>query len=395
MHDIKWIRDNSEAFTKALRSRNWPEAKVEETLAELINLDDRRRQAIMIAQRGQEERNALSKQIGQAMGKKDMALADSLKARVAQLKDDLVAAEAEEKSSVALLDSKLLELPNLPLSIVPIGADEHDNVEVRVVGQKPGFAAGFTPKEHFEVGEALGLMDFEAASRMSGARFVVLKGPLARLQRALGQFMLDLHVDVHGYTEIDPPVLVRDQAMFGTAQLPKFREDQFSVHAGLVQEDGGLALSNTQTSADEISNHDHLWLIPTAEVPLTNLVREQILDERQLPIRVTALTPCFRAEAGSAGRDTRGMIRQHQFAKVELVSITTPEASLEEHERMTASAEEVLKRLGLHYRVVTLCTGDMGLPRKRPMTLRSGCLGRIVSVKFPLAPSAVIFKPGA
>jgi len=365
MHDIKWIRDNSEAFTKALRSRNWPEAKVEETLAELINLDDRRRQAIMIAQRGQEERNALSKQIGQAMGKKDMALADSLKARVAQLKDDLVAAEAEEKSSVALLDSKLLELPNLPLSIVPIGADEHDNVEVRVVGQKPGFAAGFTPKEHFEVGEALGLMDFEAASRMSGARFVVLKGPLARLQRALGQFMLDLHVDLHGYTEIDPTVLVRDQAMFGTAQLPKFREDQFSVHAGLVQEDGGLALSNTQTSADEISSHDHLWLIPTAEVPLTNLVREQILDERQLPIRVTALTPCFRAEAGSAGRDTRGMIRQHQFAKVELVSITTPEASLEEHERMTASAEEVLKRLGLHYRVVTLCTGDMGFASQK------------------------------
>jgi seryl-tRNA synthetase len=248
MHDIKWIRENADAFSKALGSRNWPEAKVAATLAELIGLDDRRRQAIMIAQRGQEERNALSKQIGQAMGKKDMALADSLKARVAQLKDDLAAAEADEKIAVAELDRKLLELPNLPLSIVPIGADEHDNVEQRMFGHKPVFPAGFKPKEHFEVGETLGLMDFEAASRMSGARFVVLKGALARLQRALGQFMLDLHVDVHGYTEIDPPVLVRDQAMFGTAQLPKFREDQFSVHAGLVQEDGTIGLAEHDNS---------------------------------------------------------------------------------------------------------------------------------------------------
>ncbi len=340
MHDIRWIRDNAEAMKAGLKRRGWDGLKVEETVAELFRLDDERREIIARTQRAQEERNRLSKEIGQAMGKKDMALAEQLKARVAELKAESEGAGAAETAAVKALDDALLQLPNLPLAEVPDGADEHDNVETRVVGAKPVFAADFKPKEHFEIGEALGLMDFESAAKMSGARFVILKGALARLERALGQFMLDLHTDVNGYREINPPVLVRDDAMYGTAQLPKFRDDQF--RAG-----------------------DDFWLIPTAEVPLTNLVREEILDEKALPIRVTALTPCFRAEAGAAGRDTRGMIRQHQFTKVELVSITTPEKSMEEHERMTACAEEVLKRLGLHYRVVTLCTGDMGFASQK------------------------------
>ena len=293
-----------------------------------------------MTQSAQEERNRLSKEIGQAMGKKDLALAETLKARVAELKAQGDGASGAQSAAEKALETALLELPNLPLAEVPPGKDEHDNIETRVVGEKPAFPEGFAPKEHFDIGEALGQMDFESAARMSGARFVVLKGALARLERALGQFMLDLHTDVHGYAEINPPVLVRDEAMYGTAQLPKFRDDQF--RAG-----------------------EDFWLIPTAEVPLTNLVREQILDEKQLPVRVTALTPCFRAEAGAAGRDTRGMIRQHQFAKVEMVSITTPDQSLAEHERMTACAEEVLKRLGLHYRVVTLCTGDMGFASQK------------------------------
>ncbi len=397
MHDIKWIRDNSEAFAKALVSRNWDDAKAAQTVADLIELDDHRRTVIGMSQKGQEERNSLSKQIGQAMAKKDIAQADALKARVAQLKDDLAAAEADEKKAVAELDKALLELPNLPLEQVPFGKDEHDNVEARVVGAKPVFTDGFKPKEHFEIGEALGMMDFEAATRMSGARFVVLKGGLARLERALGQFMVELHTDVHGYTEVNPPILVKDDAMYGTAQLPKFAEDQFGAvtlatfaneivnspqvaNAFLDRAEAHSATNvaeHSQAYADAVvrvapvaaevalKSKDKFWLIPTAEVPLTNLVREQILDEKQLPMRVTALTPCFRAEAGSAGRDTRGMIRQHQFTKVELVSITTPDKSLEEHERMTACAEEVLKRLGLHYRVVTLCTGDMGFASQK------------------------------
>ena len=376
MHDIKWIRDNADALKAALRSRNWEAGKVEETVGGLLMLDDERRNCIAMAQRGQEERNSLSKQIGQAM-KSDPALAEALKARVAQLKDDLAAAEMAEKQAVAALEKELLELPNIPLAEVPPGADEHDNVEQRVVGAKPAFPEGFKPKEHFEIGEAMGLMDFEAAARMSGARFVVLKGQLARMERALGQFMLDLHTDVNGYTEVNPPILVKDEAMYGTAQLPKFQDDQFLA---LTNEDSLWAFNRAvdtfdspASSADTDLNilqgqflkQRRHWLIPTAEVPLTNLVREQILDEKNLPMRVTALTPCFRAEAGSAGRDTRGMIRQHQFSKVELVSITTPEKSLEEHERMTAASEEVLKRLGLHYRVVTLCTGDMGFASQK------------------------------
>ena len=290
MLDIKWIRDNADALKAALSARNWDGIEVEDTVAEIFALDDRRREIIAMTQKGQEERNRLSKEIGQAMAKKDANLAEALKARVAQLKDDMEGAAAAERGAILELDRALAELPNIPLADVPPGNDEHDNVETRVVGEKPVFAEGFKPKEHFEIGEALGMMDFEAATRMSGARFVVLKGGLARLERALGQFMLDLHTGEHGYEEINPPLLVRDDAMFGTAQLPKFRDDQFSVFQGLdvVDAPAGAPV-------------EHRWLIPTAEVPLTNLVREQILDEKQLPIRVTALTPCFRAEAGARG----------------------------------------------------------------------------------------------
>jgi seryl-tRNA synthetase len=333
MYDIRWIRENAETFDEGRRRRG-----LEPLSQKLFELDDVRRAAIAKLQAAQERRNAASKEIGQAMKEKDAARADALKAEVSALKDQMTAFEEEERTAVRALDEALAKEPNTPLAEVPVGKDEHDNVETRVVGAKP--VMDFAPSEHFDIGEKLGLMDFETAGKMSGARFVILKGALARMERALMQFMLDLHTDEHGYTEIDPPLLVRDDAMFGTAQLPKFREDQFAAGDGF-------------------------WLIPTAEVPLTNTVRESILDEKQLPIRLTAGTACFRAEAGAAGRDTRGMIRQHQFQKVELVSITTPEQSLEEHERMTACAEEVLKRLGLHYRVVTLCTGDMGFASQK------------------------------
>ncbi|MDB5571208.1 MAG: serine--tRNA ligase [Hyphomicrobiales bacterium] len=333
MYDIRWIRENEALFEEGRARRNLP------PLAQkLFELDDVRRAAIAKLQVAQERRNAASKEIGQAMKDKNVARADELKAEVARIKEDFPKWEEEERAAVKALEEALAKEPNLPLPDVPYGKGEEDNVEARVVGSRP--TMDFKPREHFEIGEALGLMDFETAGKMSGARFVILKGALARMERALMQFMLDLHTDQHGYTEIDPPLLVRDEAMFGTAQLPKFREDQFA--AG-----------------------EDFWLIPTAEVPLTNTVRESILEEKQLPIRLTAGTACFRAEAGAAGRDTRGMIRQHQFQKVELVSIATPEQSLEEHERMTACAEEVLKRLGLHYRVVTLCTGDMGFASQK------------------------------
>jgi seryl-tRNA synthetase len=339
MYDIRWIRENAALFDGGRRKRG-----LEPLSDKLLALDDIRRAAIAGLQGAQERRNAASKEIGQAMAAKDTARADALKAEVAALKTRMAELEVEEKKAVADLEAALSEIPNTPLADVPEGRDEHDNVEVRRFGAARSFAAGFTPKEHFEIGEALGLMDFEAASRMSGARFVVLKGALARMERALMQFMLDLHTEQNGYMEVNPPLLVRDDAMFGTAQLPKFRDDQF--RAG-----------------------DDFWLIPTAEVSLTNLVREQILDEAALPMRVTAGTPCFRAEAGSAGRDTRGMIRQHQFTKVELVSVTKPEDSSAEHERMTACAEEVLKRLGLHFRVMALCTGDMGFASQKTYDL--------------------------
>ena len=333
MYDIRWIRDNAALFDAGLASRG-----AAPLASEILAIDNRRRLAITRAQEAQEKRNALSKEIGQAMAQKDQARADQLKAEVALLKDVLSDAEAEEKAVVQELDHALLAIPNTPLSEVPIGSDEHGNQLLREWGTPRTF--DFEPKQHFELGEQLGLMDFETASLMSGSRFVINKGPLARLERALGQFMLDLHTGIHGYTEINPPFLVKDQAMVGTAQLPKFRDDQF--RAG-----------------------DDYWLIPTAEVPLTNLVRESILDQRQLPMRVTALTPCFRAEAGAAGRDTRGMIRQHQFTKVELVSIAAPDQSRAELDRMTDCAEAVLKALELPYRVMLLCTGDMGFGAQR------------------------------
>ena len=339
MHDIRAIRDNPDAFDAALARRGLaPEAQ------RLIALDEQRRAKILALETAQARRNAASKEIGEAKKNKDEAKAKSLLDEVATLKDKMPAMEAEEKAASVALDKVLSEIPNLPLAEVPDGKDEKDNVEHHRFGAKRSY--GFAPRQHFELGEALGQMDFEAAAKLSGARFVVLKKGLARLERALGQFFLDVHTsDPHRYTEIAPPLLVLDKVMFGTAQLPKFRDDQFS--------------------AGSTGQERNLWLIPTAEVPLTNLVSESIVDEAQLPMRLTACTPCFRAEAGAAGKDTRGMIRQHQFTKVELVSITTPEQSKDEHERMLACAEEVLKRLDLHYRVMTLCTGDMGFPSQK------------------------------
>jgi seryl-tRNA synthetase len=333
MHDIKSIRENPTAFDQALSRRGLP-AKA----AELVAIDARRRHLILASEQAQARRNAASKEIGDAKKAKDEARAAKLMAEVAELKTTMPKLEAAAKAADDELSKELATIPNLPLDEVPEGADEHGNVQRHVFGAVRNYA--FKPKPHFDLGEAMGYMDFDAAAKLSGARFVVLKKGLARLERAIGQFMLDLHTNEHGYTEINPPLMVRDEAMFGTAQLPKFREDQFPVGDGY-------------------------WLIPTAEVPLTNLVRESIVDEKQLPMRLTALTPCFRAEAGAAGRDTRGMIRQHQFTKVELVSITTPEASRDEHERMLACAEEVLRRLDLHYRVMTLCAGDMGFAAQK------------------------------
>ena len=335
MHDIKAIRDDPAGFDAGLARRS-----LAPLASKLLALDDARRAAIGEAQRAQERRNAASKEIGAAMGRKDFAAAEVLKTEVAKLKADAPALEQRERETQAALDVELGAIPNLPGPDAPDGKDENDNVEVRRWGAPPALDGMNKPREHFEIGEALGMMDFEAASKMSGARFVVLKSALASMERALMQFMLDLHTREHGYEEVAPPLLVRDAAMFGTAQLPKFREDQFPAGEGF-------------------------WLIPTAEVPLTNLSRESILDEAKLPIRYTAGTACFRAEAGAAGRDTRGMIRQHQFQKVELVSITTPEQSAAEHERMTVCAEEVLKRLGLHFRTMALSTGDMGFASRK------------------------------
>nr|WP_121995131.1 MULTISPECIES: serine--tRNA ligase [unclassified Ochrobactrum] len=328
MLDIKWIRENPETLDKALAKRG-----AQSLSSELMALDEKRREYVGKVQAAQERRNAASKEIGKAMAAKDAATADKLKAEVAELKDFLAQAEDEERRLTRELNDALSSIPNIPLEDVPLGKDESDNVEIRRIGNQRNFA--FQPKEHFELGEALGYMDFERAAKLAGSRFTVLKGPLARLERALGQFMLDLHTTEHGYTETMPPLMVRDEAVYGTGQLPKFSEDLFRTTDGR-------------------------WLIPTAEVPLTNLVADEIVDAKSLPQRYTALTPCFRSEAGSAGRDTRGMLRQHQFLKVEMVSITDADNSIEEHERMTACAEEVLKRLGLPFRTVVLCTGDMG-----------------------------------
>jgi seryl-tRNA synthetase len=369
MHDIRAIRENPEAFDEGLLRRGLsPQAE------SLIALDEKRRAAILALQSAQERRNAVSKQIGVAMARKDSVAADDYRAEVAGLKATMPELEAAERESGAALDVELAAIPNLPLADTPDGKDENDNVELRQHGSLPTFPEGFKPKEHFEIGEALGLMDFDAAAKMSGARFVVLKGALARLERALEQFMLDLHTSEHGYVEVSPPVLVRDAAMFGTAQLPKFEDDQFWAVSGellrLSSDDEIACLDSLDAQAALATRlagvkSSRFGLIPTAEVPLTNLVRESIVDEKTLPMRFTAGTLCFRAEAGAAGRDTRGMIRQHQFKKVELVSITAPEQSREEHDRMTQCAEEVLKRLGLHFRTVALCAGDMGFAAQK------------------------------
>ncbi|WP_028747403.1 serine--tRNA ligase [Rhizobium mesoamericanum] len=337
MLDIKWIRENPEALDAALAKRG-----AEPLSQNLIVLDEKRRAAVQKVQDMLSRRNAASKEIGAAMAQKNSELAEKLKAEVADLKVLLPAAEEVERQATDELSDALSRIPNVPHDDVPVGKDEHDNAVARVVGEKPRW--NHTPKEHFEIGEALGYMDFERAAKLSGSRFTVLTGPLARLERALGQFMIDLHTSEHGYTEVSSPLMVRDEAMFGTGQLPKFAEDLFKTTDGR-------------------------WLIPTAEVTLTNLVSGEILDQEKLPLRFTALTPSFRSEAGSAGRDTRGMLRQHQFWKCELVSITDAESSLAEHERMTACAEEVLKRLGLHFRTMTLCTGDMGFGARKTYDL--------------------------
>src|SRR5438270_6643069 len=350
MHDIRWIRENPEAFDRGLARRGLPAQS-----NELVAFDERRRHAILKAEQAQARRNAASKDIGAAKKNKDEAAAATLMAEVNALKELMPALEAEEKKLSQELNDALATIPNLPADEVPDGKDEHDNVEHHHFGAKRNYA--FTPKQHFELGEGLGFMDFETAAKLSGARFVVLKKGLARLERAIGQFMLDLHTSEHGYDEINPPLLVRDEVMYGTTQLPKFEEDQFWAIKGEALVGADVSLETLKTG--------RLGLIPTAEVPLTNLIRESIVEEHTLPRRYTALTPCFRAEAGAAGRDTRGMIRQHQFTKVELVSITTPEDSKDEHERMLACAEEVLRQLDLHYRVMTLCAGDMGFSAQK------------------------------
>jgi len=384
MHDIRFIREHPDAFRKGLARRG---LNADDILKEIEQLDDERRANIALVQKWQEDRNRKSKEIGLAKAAGDEARVAQLMQEVSRLKSDIANAGAQVSDEASdKLREKLAEIPNLPLDDVPEGKDANDNVEHHRFGAKRDYS--FKPKQHFDLGEALGQMDFETAAKLSGARFVVLKKGLARLERALGQFMLDVHTSEHGYTEVAPPLIVRDEVMFGTAQLPKFSADQFRVETEEAQRkyayanfelDRTAILDFAQNRGFEAARSEKLevlgfvyrpapdrrWLIPTAEVPLTNLVRESIVDEAQLPMRLTACTPCFRAEAGAAGKDTRGMIRQHQFAKVELVSIITPEQSKDEHERMLSCAEAILRRLGLHYRVMTLCTGDMGFASQK------------------------------
>lgn len=328
MFDLKWIRENPEALDRSLQRRG--DSPVSERVLEL---DATRRGAQTRLQEMQERRNAASKQIGAAMKDGRTDEAEALKSEVSGLKEEMEAVETEERTAAAALNELLSGLPNVLDDDVPDGADEGDNTELRKVGAPPAF--DFAAKPHFELGEALGLMDFETAGEISGSRFVILKGALARMERALADFMLDVQTEEFGYTEISPPLLVREDVLYGTGQLPKFGDDLFRTT-------------------------DERWLIPTAEVPLTNMVAGKILDEAELPYRVTAHTACFRAEAGAAGKDTRGMLRQHQFYKVELVSVVAPDQSEGELDRMTGCAEEILKRLGLAYRVVVLCSGDTG-----------------------------------
>lgn len=333
MHDIKWIRENPEAFDRGLARRG-----MEAISAQVLEIDAQNKAITTELQDLQTRRNDASKQIGVLKGKGEDEDADALMGEVAELKERMASLETGQNEAGAAIQSLLEGLPNVPAEDVPDGVDEDDNVEIRRVGDKPVF--DFEIRDHVDIGEGLGLLDFEAASKLSGSRFVVTRGPLARMERALAAMMLDLHTGENGYTEVNPPLLVRDEAAYGTGQLPKFEEDLF------------------RTTTDH-------WLIPTAEVPLTNLVAGDILDEAQLPIRFAAHTPCFRSEAGASGKDTRGMLRQHQFSKVEMVSICHPDTSDDEHERMTGCAEEVLKRLGLHYRVVVLATGDLGFSARK------------------------------
>lgn len=380
MFDIKWIRENPETFDKGLARRNLAAQS-----ADLIALDKTRREAETQAQELQASRNKLSKEIGNAKARGEDA--SDIIAEVSRSKEAQGAAEEEARVLTEQLTDALSVIPNLPLDSVPDGASEDDNREERQWGDLPKF--DFAPKEHFDLGEALGLMDFDTAAKMSGARFVVLTGALARMERALAGFMLDLHTSEHDLTEVNPPALVRDNALYGTGQLPKFSDDLFearSFHAEKRQEfldeyvrehaEGDDLNSILSAAWDAIEAADEnkelferYWMIPTAEVPLTNMVADTILDEDDLPRRMTAMTWCFRSEAGSSGKDTRGMIRLHQFSKVEMVSIVEPEKSDEELERMVGCAEEVLKRLGLPYRVVTLCTGDLGFGARRTYDL--------------------------
>ena len=333
MHDIRWIRDNAEAFDAALARRGLAPVSTG-----LLKLDESRRSSISATEMATAARNAASKEVGQAKARGDEAEFERLRSLVTEKKAEINRLEAASKAADDALNAELMGLPNLPLDSVPDGEDESDNVELRRIGSPPTF--DFAPKEHWELGEAMGAMDFETAAKLSGSRFVVLSGALIRVHRALAQFMLDTHVDENGLTEVWTPVLVRDEAMQGTGQLPKFAEDSYQTTNGW-------------------------WLIPTAEVTLTNIVAGQIVEDSYLPRRYTAWTQCFRSEAGSAGKDTRGMLRQHQFEKVEMVSITRPEESLAELDRMTACAEGILTKLGLAFRTMVLCTGDMGFGAQR------------------------------
>jgi len=366
VHDIRFIRENHEAFDRGLARRG-----LEPMSAQIIAQDEQRRALSTEMQQGLAKRNEASKAIGQAMAQKDMARADALKAEVATLKDSLPALEEQDRQAGAALDAMLAAIPNLPADDVPEGADETANVEVSRWGTPRAF--DFEPRDHADFGPALGL-DFEAAAAMSGARFAALRGGMARLHRALAQFMLDTQTAANGYEEVNPPLLVRREALYGTGQLPKFEEDLFKTTASINPEEIREILE--LSASDKLSPLLELmlgsishFLIPTAEVSLTNLVRDQIVPDATLPMRLTALTPCFRSEAGSAGRDTRGFIRQHQFEKVELVSICRPEDSEAEHAHMLASAEGILQALGLPYRRVLLCTGDMGFSARKTFDL--------------------------
>ena len=358
MHDIRAIRENPEPYIAGWDARGLSGAALVE---QITGLDAKLRAAQTAWQTAQAERNDASKKIGAAKAAKDEAEASRLMAHVEALKARLETESETEKAAGQALNDLLAGLANLPAPDVPPGKDEHDNVEVRRWGEPFAIA---NPKDHTDLGEGLRLLDFEAAARMSGSRFVVLKGQLARLERALGQFMLDIQTREHGYTEISPPLMVRTEAMFGTGQMPKFGDDQFMAVPGLNTAEGFRTHEGPIEALPEVR-----WLIPTAEVSLANLVREQITGEEELPLRLTALTPSFRAEAGASGKDTRGMIRQHQFYKVELVSITTPEHSNDEHERMVGCAEAILKRLELPFRTMLLCAGDMGFGAKKTYDL--------------------------